>query len=463
MTFDRAIKNGRIVTEHESYIGDIYIKDGRIAAIAKTPSDYPANDVIDASGLTVFPGFIDTHVHSRDGRLGAHHKEDFFHSTAAAAASGFTTIFEMPNCNPSIYNADRLHELVECVTPKAHTDFCVWGLCLGDMNADEINGLVEAGVCGLKFFWGYAIDSKSYQLIYNYKNGMDGVIPPADRGEILRMFDRVAKTGKVLAIHAEDFDIVRDATNEVLASDDRSYQALLRSRPEVSEMSIIESAIAYAKHTGLRLHILHLNVGQGVEAIKRAQDEGYPITVETCPHYLVLSDEDGERLGSRMKIYPIVREKRHQEPLWNGLRDGTISHVCSDHSPHTVEEKAKGLFDAPSGMAGVETLSLIMLNAVSEGRITENRLVSALSSNPAKLFGLKNKGSIQVGCDADLVLCDMEREYTFSQNDMHSKVKLSAYDGMRLKGKPVHTILRGRTVCENGEITAAPFGRFVKA
>ncbi len=462
MIFDRAIINGRIVTPNDTFFGDIYIKDGVIAAITAPETKLEAFDVVDASGLTVMPGFIDTHVHSRDGFNGAHYKEDFFHSTMAAAAGGFTTIYEMPNCNPAIYNVDMLNRLIECVTPKAHVDFCAWGLCLGDLNAKELDALSEAGVCGFKFFWGYAIDSNTYQLVYNYRSGMKDCIPPLDRGEILRMFKNVAKTGKLLGIHAEDFDIIKALTQEVLAGCDRSYAAMLRSRPTVSETSIIESAISYAKASDMRLHILHLAAGDGVELIRRAQHEGFPVTGETCPHYLALSDEDGDRLGSVMKGYPPVREKRHQELLWQGLIDGTLSHVCSDHAPHSPEEKAQGLFDAPAGMAAIETMSLIMLNAVNAGRITENKLVSLLSENPAKLFGAyPKKGALMVGSDADMVLLDMDAEYTFDRATMHSRTKLSPYHGLHMKGRPVHTILRGRSVCENGDIKCAPFGRFV--
>ena len=190
--WDRIIKNGILVTGTNSENADIYIKDGKIAKVAPASRDAAedAREVIDASGKYVLPGLIDTHVHSRDGRIGAHHKEDFSYSTAAAAAGGITTIFEMPNCNPTIYSEENLNSLVEIVEPKALVDFGVWGLCLGDLNKDEIPKLDKGGVIGYKFFWGYAIDSNEYQLIYNYEPGMEGVIPPLDNGEVMKTFSK---------------------------------------------------------------------------------------------------------------------------------------------------------------------------------------------------------------------------------------------------------------------------------
>ena len=201
MKWDHIIKNGTIVTGSETYKANIYVKDGKIAAITADEHPGEATETTDASGKCVLPGFIDTHCHSRDGYNGAHYKEDFFHSSSAGAASGITTIYEMPNCNPAIYNVERMNQLIECITPKAHVDFGVWGLCLGDLNNDDLPKLAEAGVVGFKFFWGYAIDSKAYQLIYNYEEGMKDVIPPLDLGQIYKIFRTVKETGKMVAIH----------------------------------------------------------------------------------------------------------------------------------------------------------------------------------------------------------------------------------------------------------------------
>ena len=214
MIWDKLIKNAHMVTASGDSHGDIYIKDGRIAAITQCGKEEglgEAAEVIDAAGMLVFPGFIDTHCHSRDGSKGAWQKEDFAHSSMAAAAGGITTILEMPNCNPAIYSVENLQDLIETITPKAYG---VWGLCLGDLNKDQLKPLADAGVVAFKFFWGYAIDAKTYQLIYNYEEGMKDVIPPFSTGEVYELFRNVAKTGKKIAIHAEDFGIIKTLTAE---------------------------------------------------------------------------------------------------------------------------------------------------------------------------------------------------------------------------------------------------------
>ncbi len=463
MRWEHVVKSGTLVNAYDVFEANIYIKDGKIAAV--TGEDLgEAEETTDARGKYVLPGFIDTHVHSRDGFLGAHEKEDFFHSSRAGAASGFTTVYEMPNCNPAVYNAERLNELIKCITPKAHTDFGVWGLCLGKLNNHELRAMAEAGVVGFKFFWGYAIDARDYQLVYNYREGMENVLPPPDLGEIYQIFREVAKTGKPLGIHAENFDIIRLLTKEVMESGDTSYAALLRSRPPFTETTVIETAISLAKELKTRLHILHLAAGDGVELIRAAKGRGISVTAETCPHYLAFTDEEAEELGAVVKGYPPVRTRYDQEKLWEGLLDGTLSLVCSDHAPHTEAEKRRGFFEAPAGGATIETMSLFMLDAVNRGRLSLQKLVEVLSEQPARMFHTyPQKGSLLPGADADIVVVDMDEEYVFHQERMHSRVKLSAYDKRVFRGRPVKTILRGHTMAENGNIVSGPYGRFLRA
>lgn len=463
MYWDHIVKGGTIVTSKEEYRADIYIKDGKIAAISDEELEGESKEITDATGRYVFSGFIDTHSHSRDGFDGPHHKEDFFHSSMAGAVGGITTIYEMPNCNPAIYKTENLDKLIECITPKAHTDFAVWGLSLGDLNLHELAALDKAGVVGFKYFWGYAIDSKTYQLIYNYKEGMENVIPPHGNGEIYKIFREAAKTGKMVAIHAEDFDIIKVLTAEVIKSGEKDYEAFLRTRPEESELTIIDTAIEMAEALNAHLHILHLAAGKGVDRIKKAQERGVKVTVETCSHYLALTNEDYAVAGPLMKGYPPIRTKKDQQLLWEGINSGVINHVCSDHAPHTYEEKQMDLWTAPAGMTNIELLAPIMINAVNEGKITRRKLAEVMSENPAKLFGLyPQKGSLEVGTDADIAVVDMDEKYTVDQTKLHSRTKLTPYNGFKMQGKVKATILRGKTVARDGEIVAEPFGRFVR-
>lgn len=461
MVWDHVIKNGYLYSDSDFIKANVYIKDGKIAAVTEVELEGQALKVTDAAGQYVFPGFIDTHVHSRDP--GAEYKEDFFHSTQAAAAGGITMVFEMPNTNPPINNVENLHKQEANLTPKAHVDFGIWGICLGDLNHKDIVPLHQAGVIGFKFFWGYAINSQTFALMYNYKDGDEGVIPPLPDGEVHDIFKEVEKTGQILAIHAENNEIIQRLTKQVEESGRRDYEALLEGRPNLAEEMTIQSGIALAKKLGTRLHILHVSTGEGVELVRQAQRDGYPITSETCPHFLFLNNEDYEKIGPQMKVYPPVKYKKDQEELWRGIRDGTVSIVCSDHAPHTEEEKDGDLWSIPAGMCGVETLAPLMLNAVSEGKIPLHLVGKLLSENPAKQFGIyPEKGSLAVGTDADITIVDMTKEMVIKRENLHSKSKVTAFDQFPVKGVPVATIVRGITVMENGEIISAPIGQIVR-
>ena len=461
MYWDHIIKNGKIVTSSSIYPANIYVKNGKIASISNENTSNNAKEITDASGLYVLPGLIDTHVHSRDG--GATYKEDFFHSTQAAAAGGITTIFEMPNTSPTINNTENFHKQVENLSKKAHVNFGLWGICLGDLNIKDFKSLHEVGVIGFKYFWGYAVNKYTFQLQYNYSDNMKEVIPPFDDGEIYDIFQEIAKTKQTLAIHAEDNELINRLTKKLGDSADNDYDNFLKTRPNLAEELTIQTAISMAKATGVRLHILHVSTAEGVDLIKEAQNKGYPITAETCPHYLFLTNEDYERIGPEMKIYPLVKYKKDQQRIWEGVMDGTISFVCSDHAPHTKEEKNGKLTSTPAGMCGVETLAPLMLNEVTKGRLTLGKIVSLLSENPAKQFGIfPKKGAIQVGADADLTIVDMQKEGVIQRNKLHSKSKVTAYDGFKIKGWPVQTIVNGISVMKNGVILSEPVGKLVK-
>jgi allantoinase len=461
MVWDHVIKNGYIYSGAEFIKGNLYIKDGKVAAISETELEGEIGKTTDASEKYVLPGFIDTHVHSRDP--GSTYKEDFYYSTQAAAAGGVTMVFEMPNTNPPINNVENFLKQQDNLTSKAHVDFGIWGICLGDLNMEDILPLHKAGVIGFKFFWGYAINSKTFQLMYNYKDGDEGVIPPLSDGEVYDIFKEVEKTGQLLAIHAENNQIIQRLTKKVEESGRRDYEALLEGRPNLAEEMTIQSGIAMAKKLGTRLHILHVSTGEGVKLVRQAQREGYPITSETCPHFLFLSNEDYERIGPQMKVYPPVKYKQDQDQLWEGIQDGTVSIVCSDHAPHTEEEKAGDLWSIPAGMCGVETLAPLLLNAVSEGKISLKHVCDLLAKNPAKQFGIyPQKGSLAVGTDADITIVDMNAEMVIKRENLHSKSKVTAFDQFAVKGVPIATIVRGVTVMEDGQIVSAPIGQMVK-
>ena len=461
--WDHAVLNGTIVTDREIYPGNIYIKGGKIARSTTQLLPEDAAETTDASGKLVFPGFIETHAHSRDGRQGTGKKEDFSTSSAAAAATGITTMFEMPNCFPPLSSAAAVEDLVKVITPKAHVDFAVWGLALGDANLTQIPEIAAAGVIAFKFFWGYAIDKKTHQLIYNYSPEMKDALPPPDEGEIYRLFEKIRSTGLRVGVHAENFNIIKARTEREKLLGNRDYEALLRMHPVSCETSVIDTAIDMAQEIGVPLHILHVGVGEGVEHIRQAKKHGADVTAETCSHYLALTNQDYARCGSLLKTYPLIRTERDRELVWQGVQDGTIDWVCSDHAPHTLAEKQQDLLTAPAGISGIEALTPVILNAVNEGKINLYQAAAIGSANAARTFGLyPRKGTIAVGADGDLAIVDMSREYVFDQTKMYSKAKWTPYDGMRIQGKVVKTILRGRTVMEDGVVSEGCCGAFVR-
>lgn len=462
--YDLLIKNGILVTSSESMKANIYVQEEKIAAITDTETVMDAVKVIDAAGKYVYSGFIDTHVHSRDG--GATYKEDFYHSTKAAAAGGLTTIFEMPNAVPAVVDKKSFEKQKANLLSKAHVDFAMWGLCVGKLNNDKLMELAECGVGAFKFFWGYAIDKNTYSLIYNYNPDDNNVIPPFDDGEVFSIFKEVAKTGKPIAIHAENADLIKELTANIDVSNYKNeFEALLACRPNLAEVLVVKTAIEYAKNTGAKLHILHISAKETPAIIKKAQENEISVTGETCPHYLYLTDADYDRIGSMIKCYPPVRYKEDQEALWEGLKDETLSLVCSDHAPHTKEEKTGSLFQIPSGMCGLETLAPLMIQAVNDGRITKNQLAKLLSEEPAKMFGIyPKKGSLELGTDADFTIVDFDKVYEVNQDTFQSISKVTAFDGMKVRGCPVYGILRGNVIMENGIVMEEkPIGQFIKA
>lgn len=461
--WDTKIINGTLADQGMERAGTLYIKDGKIGAVTTEDTLGDAADVIDASGLIVAPGFIDTHIHSRDP--GPDYKEDFYYSTQAAAAGGITTVLEMPNTTPPVSNVEGFDRQVANLSPKAHVDFGLWGICVGPLNLKDIALLSRRGVIGFKFFWGYAVHAKTFQLMYNYKPGMEDVIAPFDDGEVYRMMEEVTKTGQLFAVHAENNDLIQVLTSEVekKPEKDRTYEDLIATRPELAEVLTVKSGIEMAKALGTRLHILHVSSAGGVNAVKEAREEGYPITVETCPHYLCLSNESYADVGSKMKVYPPVKYRQDQETIWARVQDGTVSHICSDHAPHTEEEKEGDLWEIPAGMCGVETLAPLVLNGVHDNKITMTDAVRLLSENPAKLHGLyPRKGSLLPGTDADLTFIDPNANKVFRRSDLHSKSKVTAYDGTVFHGYPVRTMVRGQTVMHNAVITGeAGYGELI--
>lgn len=459
MYFDLLIKNGFVVTPYETYKADIGVKDEKIAAVGNLKS-YKSSEMYDAQGLYVFPGFIDEHVHSRDP--GLTHKEDFYHTTMAAAAGGITTVIEMPNSVPPVMDVDAFYNKNSILKNRAFVDYALLGMVLGDMNTEKLPALSDAGVVGFKLFWGYALNPKTYALVYNFSTNDDVVMPP-DEGQIFDAFYTIGKTGKPVAIHAENSVIISRLASRLRSKGENSYADFLLSRPPFTEVLTIQTGVTIAHAADAHLHILHIAAGEGVDIVAAARESGQNVTGETCPHYLRLSAEDFPSIGVNMKIYPPIREKVHQEKLWESLRNGHLQSVGSDHAPHTDEEKIGNIWDVPAGATGVQTIVPVMLDSVANGKISPNLLAAVLSENPARIWGLYGKkGVIMPEADADFTIVDMEQTTVIRKEELLSKSHVTPYDGLTCKGAPVASFVRGRQIMSQARPVTKPIGELVK-
>lgn len=456
------VKNGSVVTPEGVQELDILCENGTIAALLERGVEVPVDEVVDAAGKIVFPGFIDPHVHSRDP--GLTEKEDFSHSTLGALVGGVTTVLEMPNAVPPVDSVEVFHERRAQHEKVAWVDFGLWGMSIGDSNVDDLAPMIKAGAVAIKIFWGYALRRDTRQLVYNIGDEpAENLVLPPDNGSVLRVFRAVAAAGGLLAAHCEDRDIL--AASEVnLGHPIESYDDLLAARPDIAESTSIAVASEFSRATGCRFHVVHMASEKGAEVVRAARALGIQVTAETCPQYLSLTDEDYASVGPMMKVYPPIRTARDQQALWEAIDDGTIVSIGSDHAPHTVEEKSRGLATQPAGGVGCETFGPVVLDAMFKGKSSVERIAEVMSSSTAKLYGLyPRKGAIRPGSDADLTIVDPGYSYTVKNDDLVAKQPTSAWNGFELTGVPTMVILRGEVAMKDRKPVGEHRGRFIAA
>lgn len=443
---DLVIKNATVVTSDEVFKATIGVQDGRIFSIGTEVTVPPGERTIDASGLIVMPGVIDEHVHFREP--GMEHKEDFRTGSMAAAAGGVTTILEMPNTIPPTVDGASFDLKLQRASEKSLVDF---GLYCGYVREsfESLEELTYRGCVGLKL----------------YMSETTGISEFPEDWEVLTVLRRCSELGLRVGVHAEDGKMVRALRESLRASGRSDPLAHLECRPIEAEVLAISKVLTAAWLTGARLHVFHLTSAPSVELAESFRALGAKVTLETCPHYLLLSgDETMTRLGNLAKVNPPLRSRVHSERLWDALRGGKIDAVGSDHAPHLPEEKAvEDVWSAPSGFPGVETMLPLMLDQTNKGTIPLSEVVRLLSESPARIWGLyPMKGAIKIGSDADMTVVDLGLTRRISSSDLHSKSKLTPFEGFTVKGWPVYTIVRGEVVAERGEVfERAQRGRLV--
>ncbi|MDQ4212551.1 allantoinase AllB [Microbacterium capsulatum] len=446
--FDLVIRGGRVVTPSGVQNMDIGVRGAHIVALGSL-DPRAADRVIEAAGLVVLPGLIDTHVHLREPGYG--HKETFGAGTRAAASSGITTVLDMPCDIPPTSSAQTLAAKDRLIAPSAYVDYALYG-CAGAGNLDRIAELAENGVVGYKTFMEPAFD--------DLPGSIDMCAP--DDAALFQVLRAVAATGLPSVIHAENDSVCALLGEELRRAGRNDPLAHALSRPPFAEEEAVQRALLLGRATGARVSFAHVSTAGAVARIRAAKAEGQQVTAEACPHHLLLTEDDLARVGPYGKINPPLRTAWHQAALWEGLLDGTIDFVGTDHSPYLVSEKDPGwtrIWDAPSGACGLDAAGRVMLTAVNQGRLTLVELAEVMSRRAAKTFGLyPRKGEIRVGADADLVLVDLTRRSVIDHADFQSAGRDAAllWDGFEATGAPVKTFVRGTEVFDGTSIVGTP-------
>lgn len=434
VTYDLILKGGIVVNQDGIGRRDIGVKGGRIAAIGDLGTA-SAGETIDCLGLHVLPGVVDSQVHFREP--GLEHKEDLETGSLAAVLGGVTAVFEMPNTNPLTTSEAMLADKVKRATGRMHCDFAFWVGGTRD-NAGDVAELERLpGAAGIKVFMG----SSTGDLLVEDDEGV---------ASILR------NTRRRAAFHSEDEFRLRERLGLRVENDPSSHPVW---RDEIAALHCTERLVRIARQTRARIHVLHISTAEEITFLQQYKDVA---TCEATPHHLTMSSDDYARLGTLLQMNPPVRAARHRDGIWQGIGQGIVDVLGSDHAPHTLAEKAKPYPASPSGMTGVQTLVPIMLDHVNAGRLTLERFVDLSSHGPNRIFGMARKGRIAAGYDADFTVVDMKRRETITNAQAGSRAGWTPYDGKEVTGWPVGTIIRGNRVMWEGEIVTPSQGAAVE-
>jgi dihydropyrimidinase len=456
MAFDTIIANGTIATAVDTCNADIGISDGKISAIAASLPREQGKKIIDAKGKYVFPGGIDVHTHLDMPFGGTTSSDDFDTGTRAALFGGTTTLidFAIQGKGQSLHQA--FDTWMKKADGKANCDYGFHCIItdLPDACVDEMGVMVREGVPTFKLFMAYP-----------------GVLM-LDDGSIFKALRATAKNGGMVCMHAENGSAIDVIVKQALAEGKTAPKYHALTRPTTAEAEAVSRAVALSEMAGAPLYIVHLSCNDALEKVREARDRGLPVYAETCPQYLYLSLENFDAPGFEGAKYvftPPLREKWHQEKLWEGLKHDHLQVVSTDHCPFCFkEQKELGKDDftkIPNGGPGIEhRMSLVYSGGVAGGRFNVNRFVELVSTTPAKLFGLyPRKGAIAVGSDADLVIFNPKRKHTISATTHHMRVDYSMFEGITVTGMPELVMSRGRVVVEGDQFHGkAGAGNFMK-
>ncbi|MFI9645100.1 dihydroorotase family protein [Streptomyces sp. NPDC052040] len=447
--YDLVIRGGRVVTPEGVRPGTVAVRDGRIGALLPPDAQVPATETLDAAGLHVMPGVIDSHVHFRTP--GLTHKEDWEHGSRAAAAGGVTTVIDMPNTQPPLHDPKDAWAKAALIEGKSLVDYR-FHMGVGTDTVEVLADLDPRVATSVKVFM--AGHHTAPHVIHEQK-------------VLARIFEVAADRGLRVVLHAEDGGLF-DLLDGYLPAP-ASYGAYEPARPRTGGIVAVARVIELVREYGTAAHILHTSSAEECDLLLAAREAGLPVTFEATPHHLSFTRQDITRLGARIRLSPAIREERDRERLWEALIHDGLATVGSDHAPHTVEEKTRPAADAPPGLPGVQELLPAVFTGMRQrwpDRPVDEllaQLARLCSGRPAELFGLgRSKGRIEVGFDADLVLFDAAATWFLTAGDVRSKCGWSAYEGATLAGRPETTVRRGEVIWDRRRAAfGSPNGRWL--
>ena len=373
--------------------------------------------------------------------------EDFLSGSAAAACGGVTTVLDMPNTLPPVSDGEALSAKISTVAGRSYVDYGLFGAAVagkGDALIKSVEEMAALGACGIKVFLGPTT----------------GDIAAPGWGELYHLCRHFSSSGLVFAFHCEDRDVIAQQMRSKDLLDPGDYQSLLALRPRFGELLATDGVLRLALETGARVHVAHVALKEAAAAIRQAKSLGARVTAETCPQYLYLDEGDFVKVGWAMKALPPIRSRADREALWQGLREGTLDAVATDHAPHRIRPaRAESVWDPPFGIAGVQTMLPLLLDSALRGDCRVEEVVRWSSANPARAYGLyPRKGALVPGADADVVLVDPKLQWRIDAPWWKGKSMNTPFWGRQGLGAPVLTVLRGRVVAENGKVVGEPSG-----
>lgn len=435
MTVDLVLNNTKAYINKKIAECSLAIENGKIYKIGKETNMPKAEEKIDLKNLLVLPGLIDVHTHLRDE--GKAYKEDFYTGTAAAAAGGITTVLDMPNNDPVTMNAETLRKRMEIAEKKILVNVGFYSEF--PKRTSEIPAIIKEGAVAFKLFMMEQV----------------GGLNIDDDNALSEAFKIVKKSKALVAVHAEDKETIKKAEEKFKRLNSNDIEAFLKAHSEIAEWKAVNRLINIVKQTHTPLHFCHVSTKKGLETIIEGKKSDLPISCEATPHHMFLSVKDSRKIGALTLTLPPVREKKHTAALLEGVKNGWIDILASDHAPHTMaEKKVENVWNVKVGIPGLETTLLLLLTEVNRKKLSIGDVVRLMAENPVRIFKLKGRGYLEKGNMADLTVIDLKRKDKIEASKFHSKAKYSPFDGWKVKGKPVKTFVKGQLIMDENEIVA---------